>query len=124
MNERISCLTSPTWRYCSLPATNKKKKVHAACPKFFNSNTSQYEDWQRDIDIYITVAASDMSDDEDKILFVLSHLKGSTADKYKENWLDAQRDSDINEILINDSFYSFMRELNRVFVPVNKCEDA
>lgn len=65
-----------------------------------------------------------MGDDEDKILFVLSHLKGSAADKYKQNWLDAQRDSDTNEILINNFFCLFMRELDRAFTPVNKHEDA
>ena len=105
-------------------ATNKKKKVHAACPKFFNGNTNQYKDWQRDVDIYVTAAASDMDSDENKILFVLSYLKGSAADKYKQNWLDAQRDSDINEILINDFFCLFMRELDRAFASVNKYEDT
>ena len=65
-----------------------------------------------------------MNDDEDKILFVLSYLKGSAADKYKQNWLDAWQDSDMNEILINDSFHSFMRELDKAFTPVNKQEDA
>ena len=64
-----------------------------------------------------------MDDDKDKILFVLSYLKGSTADKYKQNWLDTQQDSDTNEILINDSC-SFMRELDKTFAPVNKQEDA
>ena len=108
----------------SPPTTNKKKKVHAACPEFFNGDSKQYEDWWRDIDVYVIVAANDINDDEDKILFVLSYLKGSTADKYKQNWLDTQQDSDTNEILINDSFCSFMRELDKTFTPVNKQEDA
>ena len=105
------------------PMTNKKKKVYAACPKFFNGDSKQYEDWWRDIDVYITAASNNMDDDKDKILFVLSYLKGSTADKYKQNWLDTQQDSDTNEILINDSC-SFMRELDKTFAPVNKQEDA
>ena len=29
----------------SPPAINKKKKVHTAHPKFFNSDSKQYEDW-------------------------------------------------------------------------------
>ena len=65
-----------------------------------------------------------MGDDKDKIFFILSYLKGSTADKYKQNWLDIQRDSDTNEILINNSFCLFMRELDRAFTPVNKCKDT
>ena len=68
--------------------TNKKKKVYAACPEFFNGNTNQYEDWQRDVDVYVTAAASDIGDNENKILLILSHLKGSATDKYKQNWLD------------------------------------
>ena len=118
----LSCLSN--LEISSPPATNKKKKVHAAYPRFFNSDSKQYEDWWRDIDIYVTAAANNIDDNKDKILFVLSHLKGGAANKYKQNWLDTQQDSDMNKILINNSFHSFMRELDKTFASVNKQEDA
>ena len=76
-------------------AESYKPRSHVARPSVFNGDNTKFRSFMRSCNLYIAGNHREFPEDQDKIIFVLSHMKEGVADIWAENYQDkAVADSD------------------------------
>jgi Retrotransposon gag protein len=70
------------------PGRTKHEARLAREPPDFDGNKEEYDGWKRKIKLYLYAYRKDFPDDEAKCLFVLSYMKGGTAEQWANLFTD------------------------------------
>lgn len=68
-----------------------------AKPDFFDGTKSKYQEWRRQVKFYLLGNRRKITDEEDKIITVLSFMKGGVAGQYADAWVE-EDDHEIDTI--------------------------
>jgi hypothetical protein len=92
----------------------------------FDGTREQLKSFLFNLDIFLEGQAEDYKEDGDRILFALSYLRGDKINTWKEDWLDAKRESTIPGSLQQKlgTYEDFIKDLKKSFSPVNQQGNA
>jgi hypothetical protein len=107
----------PTPTNVPIPTEKKSLNKYIAKPDDFDGK--DYRRFELQIRIYLTANHEVIKEDQEKILFVLSHMKGGTTGPWAENWFNAQNDA--NKW---DTFTQFKAKLEAAFDDPNRVRNA
>ena len=96
-------------------------KGAAAKPREY-SGGSDYEDFEREFQLYIASNPRQFPGDGDKIIFVLSYLRGGHAEAWAQNYLRALTNN--GTVTITDSYPDFLTTLQETFKDPNSAQKA
>ena len=96
-------------------------KGAAAKPREY-SGGSDYEDFEREFQLYIASNPRQFPGDGDKIIFVLSYLRGGHAEAWAQNYLRALTTN--GTVTITDTYPDFLTILQETFKDPNSAQKA
>ena len=86
-------------------------------PGWFNGDWSKFEDWWREIRLFLK--SNRVNETDDRITVILAHLRGGVAEIYAQKKLDElDKDKDTQD------WDEFMKELKTTFSNKSKAADA
>ncbi|THH04226.1 hypothetical protein EW145_g5673, partial [Phellinidium pouzarii] len=94
------------------PAPPPSSKITTAKPRKYTGG-ADYLDFKHKVYLYITANSRSFTVDADKILFVLSYLKGGHAATWAENYVDLQTVAGM--MTLTATFNDFMMEFAQAF---------
>lgn len=95
----------------------KKPKKHVEKPNDFSGEKKDYRAFKRQIKLFVSVNHADFKTDYDKVLFILSLMKGKFAVDWAANFIDQH-----NLPLVDYTFFEHV--LDTTFVDPNKQKNA
>ena len=99
--------------------TDDKRKCHLAKPAEFSGK--DFKSWWRSVQLYVLANKRDFTDDESKILFALSYMKGGNAERWAANFEDTVLDEKSGNF---GTWAEFTAEMKGSFENTNARQDA
>ena len=99
------------------------KSADTAKPREYTGGPD-YQDFKREVIVYVTANEKKFPDGKSKILFVLSYLKSGHAGTWSQNYLDSKTSATTKALSIPDDFNAFLGELDAAFDDPNRKEKA
>lgn len=102
------------------PAAARSTKDLAVKPEAFDGK--RYKDFIRTVDVYIRANRANFTDDETKILFILSLMREGLAGAWAQNYVDAARVRGV--LTITQTWGAFTADLEKAFGDPNESQHA
>lgn len=102
--------------------TSSKKGLKVATPDVFDGTLSKAETFLNQLSLYFLVRKSDFQDDQDKINFTLSYMRGGTAGPWADQIIKKYEDPDQESAF--GSWAEFKKEFESTFLDPNPAGTA